>query len=128
MATIGFNTVQAYLTAIAKANGNIDVSPHQAFWLVTYEQFVGGTLPGPTYRGASIPLIWKDAPVLSPFFMILVEPKGWGGKRQMPPGGPDLSKDEVNVTLDDGSTVTTKKIRDDIQGWLENGFPKDPVA
>ena len=70
MATIGFATVQMYLTGLAKANGNLASSPHGAFWLGTYEEFIVGTLPGVEYRGAAIPLILKAAPLLSPFFMI----------------------------------------------------------
>jgi hypothetical protein len=127
MATIGYARVQQYLTAIAQANGLIGSSPHGAFWLIEYDAFITGALPTVTYRGAPIPLILKEAPLLSPFFMILVEPKGWGGKRQMPPGGPNISTDGLDIALDDGTTVKSQQIRADLENWLKNGFPKDPI-
>lgn len=126
--TIGFSTVQKYLTGLAKLNGLIAGSPHKAFWLGTYEQFVAGTVPHVTYRGSQpIPLVWKEAPLLSPLFMILVEPTGWGGKNQMPDGGPFITQDDLSITLDDGAIVTGKQVRDDLETWFRSGFPKDPA-
>jgi hypothetical protein len=128
--TIGFDMVQKYLTGLAKLNGALAGSPHKAFWMVPYEQFISSNVPHVKYRGSPVPIIWKDAPVLSPLFMILVEPSGWGGINQMPEGGPFISDNDAGnslvIPLDDGTTVTGRKVREDLETWFRNGFPKDP--
>jgi hypothetical protein len=47
----------------------------------------------------------------------------------MPGGGPFISVDGdgTDIPLDDGTSVKTEKIRDDLTNWLKNGFPKDPL-
>jgi hypothetical protein len=50
--TISFATVQKYLTGLANLNGLIAGSPHKAFWLVPYDQFiVSGLSPAPSDVG-----------------------------------------------------------------------------
>jgi len=147
--TIGFDTVQDYLSGLA-ALGTISNSPHKSFWKlkvtggvtspVTYDDFVNGTVPNVTYDGVSgtagqpIPIIWKDAPLLSPLFLILAEPKGFAGIDQMiPNGGVHLTDPGMTITVPDRTTtppgtktVTGAQVLLDLEVWLKNGFPKDP--
>jgi hypothetical protein len=135
--TIGFDTVQKYLDGFAGL-GTIGNSPHKAFWKtksvggvhtpITYDDFVSGAVPNVKYRGAPIPIIWKEAPLLSPFFLILAEPNGFAGIDQMIPfGGAHLTDAGISITLSDGTTVTGAQVIADLQTWLSNGFPKDPT-
>ncbi len=147
--TIGFETVQDYLSGFA-ALGTIGNSPHKAFWKVktvagvqtpvTYDDFINGTVPRVTYGGASgtagqpIPIIWKDAPLLSPLFLILAEAKGFAGIDQMiPNGGVHLTDPGIKITVPDRTTtppgakqVAGSQVLQDLEVWLKNGFPKDP--
>jgi hypothetical protein len=135
--TIGFSTVQEYLSAYAKS-GSIGNSPHRAFWKskivggaavpITYDDFINGFVPIVKYHGAPIPILWKDAPLLSPFFQILSEPGGFAGFDQMIPGGPHLGDDGVTVTLTDGTVVQGAKVLSDLETWLSHGFPEQPTA
>jgi hypothetical protein len=149
--TIGFETVQDYLSGFA-ALGTISNSPHKSFWKVkivggvstpvTYDDFINGTVPHVTYGGSSgsakqpIPIIWKDAPLLSPLFLILAESTGFAGIEQMiANGGPHLTDAGVTITVPDHSTtpagtktVTGAQVLADLEFWLKNGFPKDPTT
>jgi hypothetical protein len=149
--TIGFETVQDYLSGLA-ALGTISNSPHKSFWKVkivggvttpiTYDDFINGTIPHVTYGGFSgaaaqpIPIIWKGAPLLSPLFLILVESTGFAGIDQMiPNGGAHLTDAGLTITVPDRTTtppgtntVTGAQVLQDLEVWLKNGFPKDPTA
>ena len=127
--TIGFKDVQAYLDGIAVANGSILSSPHKMFWRVTYEAFISGNVPGVQCQGAAVPIINTGAPEQSPFFLIMIDPAGWCGWPQMPPGGPNIdpANDNVQIDLADGTVVTGKQVRENLATWLKNGFPKDPT-
>src|SRR5205807_913661 len=109
-----------YLSGFA-ALGTISNSPHKAFWKsktiggvtspVTYSDFIDGTLPNKTYSGFSgsarqpIPLIWKDAPLLSPLFLVLAESTGFAGFDQMiPNGGAHLTDAGLQITIPDRTT------------------------
>lgn len=133
--TIGFDTVQDYLSGLA-ALGTISNSPHKSFWKlkvtggvtspVTYDDFVNGTVPNVTYDGVS--------GMLSPLFLILAEPKGFAGIDQMiPNGGVHLTDPGMTITVPDRTTtppgtktVTGAQVLLDLEVWLKNGFPKDP--
>jgi hypothetical protein len=147
--TIGFETVQDYLSGFA-ALGTISNSPHKAFWKtravggvstpVTYDDFINGNVPHVTYGGFSgtagqpIPIIWKDAPLLSPLFLILAEAAGFAGIDQMiPNGGVHLTDAGITITVPDRTTsppgikqVTGSQVLQDLEMWLKNGFPNDP--
>jgi hypothetical protein len=147
--TIGFETVQDYLSGLA-ALGTISNSPHKSFWKVkvvngatlpvTYDDFISGTIPHTTYGGFSgtagqpIPIIWKDAPLLSPLFLILAEVNGFAGIDQMiPNGGVHLTDQGIKITIPDRTTnppgtkqVTGAQVLQDLEAWLKNGFPRDP--
>jgi hypothetical protein len=125
--TIGFATVQKYLSGLAQLNGTIGGSPHRVFWNIPYEQFITASVPNVNYRGNPIPLIWKEAPVLSPLFMILVEQNGWGNKEQMPAGGPFITQDDLAIPMGDGTTVTGKQARAELEAWFKTGCPKEPT-
>lgn len=135
--TIGFEMVQNYLSGLAVL-GTIGNSPHRAFWKVkkvggvstpiTYDDFINGTVPNVSYNGAPIPILWKEAPLLSPLFLILAEPTGFAGIEQMiPNGGAHLTDPGMTISLPDGTTVTGKQVLEDLKVWLSNGFPKDPT-
>lgn len=132
--TIGFSKVQAYLTGFANL-GAIGGSPHKKFWLfkpdghtpITYNDFVNGVVPGVKYKGSDIPIIWKEFPILSPLYLILAE-SGFANKPQMIPDGDKLTDPGITITLPDGSSVSGAQILTDLEIWLKNGFPKDPVA
>jgi hypothetical protein len=124
--TIGFLTVQAYLDALADLNGALNDSPHKAFWKVSYDAFIAGKVPGVLCQGAAVPIINKDAPEQSPFYLILTDPSGWCGKRQMPGGGPFITDDDLDIPLADGTIVKGKQVRDDLAAWLQHGYPKEP--
>lgn len=134
--TIGFETVQKYLSGLA-ALGNISGSPHGAFWMskkvngalvpATYEDFINGTVPNATSRDSPIPIIWKEFPILSPIFIILADP-GFADVPQMIFGGVHLTDDNMHITLPDGTAVTGAQVLADLEVWLKNGFPKDPTA
>jgi hypothetical protein len=135
--TIGFQTVQDYLSGLA-ALGTISNSPHKAFWKfkkvagvqtpVTYDDFVNGTVPNVSYHGLPIPIIWKDAPMLSPLWLILAETNGFAGIEQMiANGGVHLTDIGMEITLPDLTTkVKGTQVLLDLETWLKNGFPKDP--
>lgn len=136
-ASIGFETVQSYLSGLA-AKGVINSSPHKAFWKsrlvdgvptpVTYEDFINGNVPNKNYHGLPIPILWKEAPMLSPLFLILRE-KEFAGIPQMIPNGPNgthLTDTGMTITLADGTTVAGAKVLADLETWLKNGFPKLP--
>lgn len=134
--TIGFTTVQDYLSGLASL-GVISSSPHKAFWKskivggvpvpVTYADFIDGVVPHVNYRGSPIPILWKVAPLLSPLFLILVEPTGYAGKDQMIPGGPHLTDPGVLIPLPDGTQVSGTQVIQDLETWLKNGFPEMPT-
>ncbi len=145
--TIGFETVQDYLSGLASL-GTISNSPHKSFWKVktvggvttpvTYDDFINGTVPHVSYRGSPIPIIWKDAPLLSPLFLILAESSGFAGIEQMMPfGGPHLTDVGRTITVPDRTilspappatkTVTGAQVLQDLEAWLKNGFPKDSI-
>src|SRR4029077_3540943 len=78
---------------------------------VTYDDFINGTVPHVTYgafsgnAGQSIPIIWKDAPLLSPLFLILAEANGFAGIDQMiPNGGVHLTDAGMKITIPDRTT------------------------
>jgi hypothetical protein len=147
--TIGFETVQDYLSGLA-ALGTISNSPHKSFWKAkvvggvtspeSYDDFVSGTVPHVTYGGVSgtaaqpIPIIWKDAPLLSPLFLILAESTGFAGIDQMiPNGGMHLTDPGMKIIIPDRTTtppgtktVSGAQVLLDLEIWLKNGFPKDP--
>lgn len=126
-ALIGFSTVQAYLNAVAEANGGILSSPHRAFWNVSYDHFMNGIVPDVKCNGNAVPIINREAPLQSPFFVIMTTSTGWCGKRQMPGGGPFITDEKFQFTLPDGSTVTGKQIREDLATWLQNNCPENPA-
>jgi hypothetical protein len=136
--TIGFQNVQDYLSGFASL-GTLSSSPHGAFWKfkivsgaqqpITYDEFVNGNVPNVTYRGTPIPIIWKEAPLLSPLFLILAEPTGFAGKPQMMPNTAlpaHLTDPGIAIPLPDGTNVPGTQVLADLEVWLKNGFPKDP--
>jgi hypothetical protein len=114
---IRFTDVKKYLDAIAdKSKGDIDSSPHGAFWQTDYKSFIGGTAAG-------VSIIDTANPVNSAFYVILT--KGFAGNDQMPagPGGPYITDPGYTVTID-GATVTGQQISDNLKTWLQNGYPE----
>jgi hypothetical protein len=124
---IKFQLIQSYLDAIA-ANANLDVagSPHKSFWNVPYANFVSGIVPNVKCRGNPIPIIDRQNPGSSPFYVILTSKAGFCNIEQMPVTGPYITDAGYIVTLADGSAVTGTKIQQDIRDWLNNGFPENP--
>lgn len=122
--TITFVQIKNCLDAIADANGLIGSSPHGRFWDVSYQNFITGNVPHVNCQGNPVPIIDSNAPRQSPFYLILTNPKGWCGKRQMPGGGPFITQDAFVFTLPDGSTQTGAQIRAVLEEWLGNGFPE----
>jgi hypothetical protein len=118
---IKFKDVQAYLDAIAAKNGAIDGSPHGAFWQVDYATFTTGNVPGVV---PSVSIMNQQAPLQSPFFVILTNSNGWQGNPQMPDGGPYITDAGYQVTLADGTQLTGQQIIDNLTEWLNNGFPQ----
>ena len=136
--TIGFETVQNYLSGLA-ALGTIGNSPHKAFWKlkkvngvqtpVTYDDFINGHVPNVSYHGLPIPIIWKEAPMLSPLFLILAEPNGFASIEQMIPntgGLVHLTDPGIQITLPDQTQLSGTQVLQDLETWLKNGFPKNP--
>jgi hypothetical protein len=126
--TIGFPMVQAYLDAVAAANGTLPSSPHQDFWNVPYNTFITGNVPGVSCQSQPVPIINTATPLQSPFYLIMTTTTGWCGMKQMPKGGPFITVDTNQFPLVDGSgtTASGKQIREDLGTWLANGYPKDP--
>lgn len=125
MATISFVRVKIYLDAIAaQAANDINNSPHNTFWNLSYTDFVNGNIPHVTCNGQPIPLINKADPKNSAFFVILTNAAGFCNKRQMPGGGPFITDAGYTVNLPDGTAVTGQQIQNDLSNWLGNGFPE----
>ena len=124
---IKFKLIQSYLDAVAD-NANLDVtgSPHKAFWNVPYTDFVSGVIPNVKCKGNPIPIIDKQNPGSSPFYVILTSTTGFCNIEQMPATGPYIVDPGYKVTLADGTALTGVKIQQDIQEWLNNGFPENP--
>ena len=122
---VTFAKVQAYLDAVA-ANASIDIgnSPHLSFWSVPYATFVTGNVPNVSDHGSPVSIIDPANPLQSPLYVILTDPKGWHGKRQMPGGGPYITDADYSVTLADGTPVTGQQIQADLADWLTKGFPE----
>jgi hypothetical protein len=116
---IQFRDVQAYLDAVAQKNGKLADSPHGAFWNTDYTSFTTGQVPN-----VGIPIMDTTNPAQSPFYLILINPKGYQGIEQMPPDGPYITDPGYQVTLADGTSVTGKQIVDNIADWLSHGFPQ----
>jgi hypothetical protein len=149
--TIGFQTVQEYLSGLASL-GTIGNSRHKSFWkvktvggvtsVVTYDDFINGTIPHVAYGGftgsaaQSIPIIWKEAPLLSPIFLILAEAGGFAGFEQMiAHGGAHLTDPNMTIPVPDHTTnppvmkmIAGAQVLRDLEQWLKNGFPKDPTV
>jgi hypothetical protein len=124
---IKYKLIQSYLDAVA-ANANLDVagSPNKVFWNVPYAKFVSGVIPNVKCKGNPIPVIDKQNPGNSPFYLILTNNAGFCDIEQMPATGPYITDRDYTVTLAEGTTVTGTKIQQDIQNWLNNGFPENP--
>jgi hypothetical protein len=123
---IKFKQIQSYLEAIA-ANANLDVagSPHKSFWNASYTNFINGVIPKVKCKGNPIPIINKQDPENSPFYIILTNGQGFCNIAQMPPTGPYITDAGYTVTLADGSAVTGARIQQDIREWLTNGYPEN---
>ena len=124
--TMTFARVQDYLDAIlehATAN-DIDASPHKRFWrTMSYTEFTTGNVPHNLCHGQAIKIIDSATPRSSPFYLILQG--GWCNKPQMPPDDdPRISDPNYTVTLPDHSIVTGQQMLNDIDEWLDNGFPE----
>ena len=125
-----FAKVQAYLNAIADNPNNtmsINGSPHGRFWNVSYELFTTGNVPGGDLvqcNNAPIPIIDRNHPEQSPFFLILSSAAGFCNISQMPLGGPYITDADYQVTLADGEVVTGQQIAADLFSWLTNHYPK----
>jgi hypothetical protein len=138
MTTIAFSDIKIYLDAIAAKTG-IDMggTPHNSFWNIPYANFVTGNIPHVKCNGNPIPIINRIVdpatgiadPLKSSFYLILIAPNGFCGKRQMPDGGPYITDANYQITLPDGSTLTGQQVQDNIKSWLLNGLPETlPIA
>ncbi len=117
--------IQAYLNAIAgKAQLDAEDSDHGTFWKVSYNDFKNGVVPGIKCQGNPIPLIDKQDPGNSAFYLVLTGDKKYCSKPQMPKTGPYVTDPNYTATLADGTVVTGTKILVDIHEWLTNGFPE----
>ena len=116
-----FTDVQAYLDAIAAKNGSLDDSPHGAFWQVPYATFISGNVP---HVVPKVPIMNPQAPLESPFFVILANASGFGSNPQMPEGGPFITDAGYQVTLADGTQLSGQQIIDNLTDWLNHGFPE----
>jgi hypothetical protein len=123
---IKFKQIQSYLDAIA-ANANLDVvgSPHKSFWNVPYTNFINGVIPKTKCKANPIPIINRQDPENSLFYVILTNAQGFCNIVQMPPTGPYITDAGYSVTLPDGTVVTGAKIQQDIHEWLTNGYPEN---
>jgi len=122
---IKYAQIQSYLDAIAaKANLDVEDSNHKSFWKVSYNDFVNGVVPGITCQGNPIPLIDKQDPGNSAFYLVLTGDKKFCSKPQMPKTGPFVTDPNYSVTLANGTAVTGAQILADIHDWLTNGFPQ----
>jgi hypothetical protein len=129
MDTISFSTVKIYLDAIAaQAANDISNSPHLDFWNVDYTTFKNSSIPNVRCSGQPIPFINHAAPEKSAFFLIMKDPAGFCGKRQMPGGGPFITDPGYQITLADGTAITGQQIQNDISFWLLNGFPEQAIS
>ena len=119
--TVRYADILNYLTAITnKENNPIDDSPHGEWWSgLSHNDFVTGQV---THLG--IPIMDSSNPLQSAFYVILTNPNGYQGMRQMPGGGPHITAAGYSATLPDGTTISGEQIAANIESWLGGGFPE----
>jgi hypothetical protein len=117
--TIRYADILNYLTAIMnKENNPIGDSPHDEWWSgLSYNDFLTGQVLGVNIMDSSNPL-------QSAFYVILTNPNGYQGMRQMPGGGPHITDAGYIATLPDGTTISGGQIAANIESWLGGGFPE----
>jgi hypothetical protein len=122
--TIRYQDILNYLTAIAtKANNPISASPHGDWWSgLNYTDFKTGQVPS---VGGQI--MDPTNPLQSTFYLALISTTVGD---QMPDTvsatapGPFITDTGYTATLADGTTISGTEIQQNIQSWLENGFPE----
>ena len=119
MALANFAAVQAFFNNFINAN-NIDIAgaPHGAFWMTSYNNFVGGNVPNVAdpNTGNPIPILSKGDGQHSNIVYAMAgtpgtlwdsnNPEGFG---QMPVGGPFFSAAQIQELSD----------------WITAGCPND---
>jgi hypothetical protein len=124
---VSYADIQGYLDAIAdnpQNGGDIANSLHERFWNVSYAEFVGGSVPNESCRGAPIPIVDKD-PTKCPFYQSLKNPNGWCDLKQMPKGGgPYITDAGYKVTLRNGTVISGTEIDANIVWWLTHNMPE----
>lgn len=122
---ITFLQIQSYMDAIAE-KGSLDIagSPHKAFWQVSYATFIIGVIPQVRCKGNLIPIINKQDPANSPFYIILTSSPGFCNVEQMPVAGPYITDPGYSVALANGTMATGAQIQKDILEWLTNDYPE----
>ena len=122
MATTPLNSfadVQKFINDVLSQNGeqgDVPHAPHKSFWtILTYDQFVGGNVPGVTDpdTGKPMPILVKGNSAQSNLILSLrgsgpiFDPNGPIG--QMPANGPPFfSSDQI----------------DSLAAWIDKGCPK----
>jgi hypothetical protein len=112
---ISFERLVEYLDILGV---NAFTAPHGQFWNVSEDTFRIGTVPGVKCNGSDIPIVSSHSPEESAFMVILRDPNGFCGKRQMPAGDSKATDPGFEIVLSDGSKVKGEQLLSDIQEWL----------
>jgi len=119
-----FLDVQNFIDQILTQNGEqggVPSSPHKAFWrTLTYDQFVGGNVPGNVtdQNGQPIPILVKGNSAISNLILSL--------QGQGPIFGPDGSIERMPANADPpgGPPFFTADQIASIAAWIDKGCPK----
>jgi hypothetical protein len=126
MPTITYADILSYLDAIAaKANNPVSDAPHGVWWSgLGYTDFL-------SFQVMGVNVMDTNNPLQSPFYVILTNPQGSSSFSQMPgalgttpPPGPFITDAGYTATLADGTTISGTDIQQNIQSWLNNGYPE----
>jgi hypothetical protein len=125
-AKIVYADILSYLDAIAKkANNPVSGAPHGVWWSgLSYTDFLSANVLGQN-------VIDTTTPLQSAFYVILTNPSGSQGISQMPgaespppAAGPFITDANYTATLADGTTISGAQIQQNIESWLNNGYPE----